>query len=239
MLNRKTFVKAAGLAVTGVITGGWKAWVPGRAVPLVPAVSCVLTPEQTQGPYYIAREKVRRDIREKRPGTSLQLKLYVVDAATCKPIKNAAVDIWHCDGGGIYSGYEAASQGGAPGGSGPTDKNTFLRGIQLTNAQGLAQFQTIYPGWYRGRTVHIHVKVHLGGDIVGHVAHTGQLYFHDSLTSRVYQRSPYKSRAASRDTFNNTDGIFAQGGAQSMLSVRSDKKGGYVGTIVMGVRRNG
>jgi protocatechuate 3,4-dioxygenase beta subunit len=184
----------------------------------------------------VAREKVRRNIRENRAGTSLELKLQVVDAATCRPIKNAAVDIWHCDAGGIYSGFQAASRGGAPGSAGPTDKATFLRGIQFTNSRGLASFQSVYPGWYRGRTVHIHVKVHLNHDTVGHVAHTGQLYFHDSLTSAVYQRSPYKSRAAARDTFNNTDGIFAQGGAQSMLTVKRTKNNGYIATITMGVQ---
>lgn len=241
MLDRRNFIKAGGLAVAAAVTGTWKSLVPRRASgaePLTTAVSCVLTPEQTEGPYYISREKVRRNIRERRPGAPLQLKLSVVDATTCRPIKGAAVDIWHCDAGGVYSGFEAASRGGAPGSSGPTDKDTFLRGIQLTDKAGLATFLTVYPGWYRGRTVHIHVKVHLAGDTVGHVVHTGQLYFHDTLTSAVYRRTPYKSRAAQRDTFNKTDGIFAEGGDQSLLSVRPDKKGGYVASITMGVRRS-
>jgi protocatechuate 3,4-dioxygenase beta subunit len=226
--------------VAAAVTGAWKLLAPDRAgaEAAVATVSCVLTPEQTEGPYYISREKVRSVIRENRPGTPLQLKLQVVDARTCAPIKNAAVDIWHCDAGGIYSGFEAASTGAAPGASGPTDKDTFLRGIQMTNARGLVSFKTIYPGWYRGRTVHIHVKVHLGGDTIGHVVHTGQLYFHDNLTGKVYQRTPYKSRAAARDTFNNTDGIFQHGGAQSMLTVHPDGTGGYVATITMGVRRS-
>lgn len=239
MLDRKKFVRTASLALTAAATGAWKALVPERSQGggVVAAASCVLTPEQTEGPYYIAREKLRRNIREKRPGTPLALKLYVVDATTCRPIKRAAVDIWHCDAGGAYSGFEAASRGGPGGAGGPTDTDTFLRGIQLTDVRGLARFATIYPGWYRGRTVHIHVKVHVGGDTVGHVVHTGQLYFNDSLTSRVYGHAPYKSRAAARDTFNRTDGIYQQGGAQSMLSVHRDGKGGYVGTITLGVRR--
>jgi protocatechuate 3,4-dioxygenase beta subunit len=199
----------------------------------------VLTPEQTEGPYYIAKEKVRSNITEHRTGTPLQLRFSVVDASTCKPIKGAAVDIWHCDAGGIYSGFEAASTGGAPGGnSGPTDTHTFLRGIQFTDSRGHASFQTLYPGWYRGRTVHIHVKVHLDRVIVGHVVHTGQLYFPDSLTGRVYQSEPYKARAAARDTFNSTDGIYQNGGVQSMLTIKRDGRGGYVGTITLGVRRS-
>jgi protocatechuate 3,4-dioxygenase beta subunit len=201
-------------------------------------VSCILSPEQTEGPYYIPREKVRRNITEHRPGTPLKLRLTVVDAAGCKPIKNAAVDIWHCDGSGIYSGYVAASTGGPPGGGGPTDRQTFLRGVQFTDSRGVAEFDTIYPGWYRGRTVHIHVKVHLSHDAVGHVVHTGQLYFQDSLTARVYRAQPYKARAAERDTFNTTDSIFQSGGRQSMLTLQRARGGGYVGSITLGVRRS-
>src|SRR3989440_6690446 len=113
------------------------------------AVSCVLAPEQTEGPYYIANEKLRRNITEGRPGTPLTLRLRVVDASTCKPIKNAAVDVWHCDALGAYSGFGAGS-----------GNRTFMRGVQRTDANGFATFQTVYPGWYQGRTVHIHVKVH-------------------------------------------------------------------------------
>ena len=131
------------------------------------SVSCILTPELTEGPYYIAGEKLRRKITEGRPGSPLLLRLSVVDATTCRPIKGAAVDIWHADAGGVYSGF----------GSGAASR-TFMRGIQRTDGTGLAAFQTVYPGWYQGRTVHIHVKVHVGGNVV----HTGQLFFPDTLT---------------------------------------------------------
>jgi protocatechuate 3,4-dioxygenase beta subunit len=235
-------MKLGGLGLTVLATGSWRSRSTDAASArgaLFPDVSCVLTPEQTEGPYYIAREKVRSNITEKRPGTPLKLRCTVVDAASCRAIKGAAVDIWHCDSGGVYAGFVAASTGGAPGGnSGPTDKNTFLRGIQFTNSRGIAEFETIYPGWYRGRTVHIHVKVHLRHDAVGHVVHTGQLFFSDSLTTRVYQAAPYKSRAASRDTFNNTDSIYQSGGKQSTLTMKRDGKGGYIGTIALGVRKS-
>jgi protocatechuate 3,4-dioxygenase beta subunit len=231
-LSRKTLVKLGGAGITVLATGRW--FRPSSAS----AAACVLSPEQTEGPYYIAREKVRSNITEGHPGAPLRLRLAVQDAATCKPIKGAAVDIWHCDAGGAYSGFEAAS-GGAPGaGGGPTDKHTFLRGIQFTNSKGIAQFHSIYPGWYRGRTVHIHIKVHLDRAVVGHVAHTGQLYFSDALTAKVYRSSPYKARAAQRDTFNSTDGIYSNGGRQSTLSVRQDGHGGFVGTITLGVHRS-
>ena len=107
-----------------------------------------------------------------------------------------------------------------------------MRGIQRTNAKGLALFRTVYPGWYQGRTVHIHVKVHVGGNVV----HTGQLYFPDSLSDTVYRRSPYSSRP-SRTTRNADDMIFRSGGSRSMLKVKRSSSGLYVATITMGIRR--
>jgi protocatechuate 3,4-dioxygenase beta subunit len=236
-LGRRALLKLGGLGLTAFATS---AWTSRSSVARLPsgspsrAVSCVLTPEQTEGPYYIPREQVRKNIVAHRPGTPLRLQLTVVDAATCRPLKGAAVDIWHCDAKGIYSGFESASVGGAPGTTGPTDKDTFLRGIQRTDARGYCEFQTIYPGWYRGRTTHIHVKVHLGGTVV----HTGQLYFPDSLTDRVYQTGPYKARVAARATRNSDDAIYRNGGRQSMLTMKRTGQGGYVGTITLGVRRS-
>lgn len=236
LISRTTLIKLGGLGLSAVAAGAWSsrpALARRSSSSSARAVTCILTPEQTAGPYYIPAEKVRRNITEHRPGTPLTLGLTVVDAATCRPIEGAAVDVWHCDGGGVYSGFESASLGGAPGGgAGPMNKNTFLRGIQRTDARGRCAFNTIYPGWYRGRTVHIHVKVHAGGSVV----HTGQLYFPDSLTGKVYQTGVYRTRAGARDTFNNTDGIYQNGGAQSMLALNRTKHGGYSGTITLGVR---
>jgi protocatechuate 3,4-dioxygenase beta subunit len=185
-------------------------------------VTCVLTPEMTQGPYYLDGDKVRRDIREGRPGTRLDLATTVVDVSTCKPIKGAAVDIWHCDAGGTYSGF--AQEG--------TEGDTFMRGIQRTTKNGLARFTTVYPGWYSGRTVHIHVQVSLGGNVV----HTGQLFFPETLTDAVYRRAPY-NRRPSRDTRNATDSIFRNGGSKSMLELAKSANG-YAGRITMGVSRS-
>jgi protocatechuate 3,4-dioxygenase beta subunit len=220
MVDRLTrsglLARAGGLAAAALGTSLWRV----RSAPAASAVSCVLTPEMTEGPYYIAAEKVRRNITEGRPGIRLGLRLSVVDATTCRPIPGAAVDIWHADAGGEYSGFGAGAS-----------SRTFMRGIQKTNSAGLALFQTVYPGWYQGRTVHIHVKVHVGGNVV----HTGQLFFSDTLTDSVYKVSPY-SRRPNRATRNAQDMIYANGGRQSLLTVR--RKGtGYVGSIVMGVRR--
>jgi protocatechuate 3,4-dioxygenase beta subunit len=235
--RRASLARFGGLLVAGIGAGSGLADADAAAAggPAAVArglVSCVLTPELTEGPYYIPGEKVRRNITEGKPGAALELHLGVLDVSTCRPLAGATVDIWHCDAGGIYSGFAAASTGGGPGGGGgPTDKRTFLRGIQRTNAQGIASFQTIYPGWYRGRAVHIHVKVHLGGNVV----HTGQFFFSDALTDAVYNRAPYKTRP-NRDTRNADDSIYKNGGSKSLLAV-TKSGAGFAGKVTMGVHR--
>jgi len=165
------------------------------------AATCAVTAELTEGPYYFDVDAIRSDIREDREGTTLRLAIRVRDAQACEPIENAVVDIWHCDALGIYSGFESASQGG-PGG-GRSDDETYLRGAQVTNADGAVEFVTVYPGWYRGRTVHIHAKVHLDKQTVL----TTQLFFDEDLNTAVFAKAPY-SGDSGRDVFNDGDGIF-------------------------------
>ncbi len=222
--RRESLVKAGGFIAAAVAARSAFADTAsagtGPAAVATGAVSCVLTPELTEGPFYVPGEKVRRNITEGRPGTPLALKLKVVNASTCAPIKGAMVDIWHCDATGAYSGVQGST-------------GTFMRGIQPSDARGVATFQTVYPGWYQGRAVHIHVKVHLGGNVV----HTGQLFFPDTLTDAVYKASaPYDKRGA-RDTRNANDSIFVNGGRLSMLALGRSGSG-YVGTIAMGVHRS-
>jgi protocatechuate 3,4-dioxygenase beta subunit len=212
-----TFLAAA---AGGGVTAAQAAGGDGPAAVSSGLVTCVLTPELTEGPYYIAGEKLRRNITDGRPGTPLQLHLSVVDASTCKPIKGAAVDIWHADAGGVYSGF----------GAGAASRN-FMRGIQRTDTNGLALFTTVYPGWYMGRAVHIHVKVHVGGSVV----HTGQLFFNGAVTDVAYKRAPYSARP-NRDTRNASDSIFVTGGKRSLLALKRNEAG-YVGSITMGVHR--
>ena len=216
-LTRASLLRSAGAAAAVLGFGR----LGGRDAFAGESVSCVLTPEQTEGPYYIAKEKLRRNITDGRPGTPLTLRLAVVDAKTCRPIKGAAVDIWHCDASGIYSGFGAGRA-----------SRTFMRGIQRTNANGVATFKTVYPGWYQGRTVHIHVKVHVRGNVV----HTGQLYFPDRVTDAAYGKAPYTNRP-NRDVRNVDDMVFRNGGKRSLLSLRRNAAG-YVGSIRMGVRRS-
>src|SRR5919197_3167493 len=213
LLTRRASLLRFGGLVAAVATGGWWKVRPSEGAD---AVACVLTPEQTEGPYYIPNERVRRYITDGHPGTPLTLRLTVIDATTCRPIKGAAVDIWHADAAGVYSGFDSGA-----------GSRTFMRGIQRTDAKGLAVFRTVYPGWYSGRPVHIHLKVHVGGSVV----HTGQLYFRDTLTDAVYRKTPYSKRP-NRDTRNAADPIFGNGGRRSLLTVRRHGAG-YTGSIVM------
>ena len=219
-LTRRGSLIGLGGFLFGVL--GWKAAGAGAGPSAVEsgAVTCVLSPEQTEGPYYIDGEKLRRDITEGRPGVPLLLRLRVVDASTCKPIKGAAVDIWHADAAGNYSGFGS-----------DTSSRTFLRGIQKTDKNGLAVFTTIYPGWYPGRAVHIHVKVHVSGSVV----HTGQLFFPDALTREVYKAAPYSSRG-NPSTTDARDSIYVNGGKRGLLAVKKSGSG-YIGSIAMGVHK--
>jgi protocatechuate 3,4-dioxygenase beta subunit len=156
------------------------------------AGSCAQTAEQTEGPYYFDADAVRSDIREDRDGTVLELALRVREADGCTPIENAIVDIWHCDAGGVYSGF-AEGEG-----------ERFLRGAQATDAEGIARFKTIYPGHYQGRTVHIHLKVHLDRRTVL----TTQLYFDDEVSDRVFSGGGYPG-AEGRQR-NDSDRIYEE-----------------------------
>ena len=178
------------------------------------AQSCTLTPELTEGPYYFDVDKIRADIREDKEGTTLRLAIRVRDAASCDPLPNCVVDIWHCDAVGSYSGFN--------------EEGTFLRGAQVTNANGIVEFTTVYPGWYMGRTVHIHAKAHLDNRTVL----TTQLFFDDDVSSAVYEREPYSSHGE-RDVFNDSDGIFDD---QLVLEL-SREDDGYAGAINFDVER--
>ena len=196
---------------------------------------CVLTPEQEEGPFYIDLAQIRQDIVENRRGVPLALALTVVDSDTCEPIRDAAVDIWHCDALGVYSGEPSEGSEG----------EAYLRGIQLTDGNGLAEFATIYPGQYPGRTTHIHVKIRVGGRRSdgtysgGHVSHTGQLFTSDRRDAEVFALAPY-DRNTAEITPRNTDGIFRdQGGSSSVLTLvrvgNSLARDGFTARATLGV----
>ncbi|MGH6734594.1 MAG: intradiol ring-cleavage dioxygenase [Methyloceanibacter sp.] len=217
---------AGAVAATGLTIAGRPAAAGGRAT-LADAKVCVLTPEAMEGPFYFDPKLVRADITEGKRGAPLALTLQVVEAETCSKLGGARVDVWHSDGLGVYSGYARQA-------TGSTEGETFLRGTQFADVDGQVRFATIYPGWYPGRTPHIHFKVLVEEkDLV-----TGQLYFPDAITDRIYTSlEPYLARKAKRDTFNDNDFIFKrEGGAETLVEI-NEEGGRYRAALVIGVDR--
>jgi protocatechuate 3,4-dioxygenase beta subunit len=187
--------------------------------------TCMLTPEQTEGPFYIDVGLERRDITEGRPGHPLRLGVQVVDAE-CAPIAGAVVDVWHCDFDGDYSAFSDGSNGEDDAGPG----TTFLRGSQVSGQDGIVEFATNYPGWYTGRAVHIHTKVRLDDSAVL----TTQLYFDDDLTDEIHAQDPYAAHGT-RDTRNADDSIAGDPAANGNLLATSAAGTGTLGLVVLGV----
>jgi protocatechuate 3,4-dioxygenase beta subunit len=188
--------------------------------------------DQDEGPYHREDQARRRDVVEDRDGVALQLGIRVArdDGA---PVVDAAVEIWQCDALGRYSGFPppddpvvvtAATASRAE----YLPDDTFLRGVQDADADGMVEFRTIYPGWYPGRTVHIHAKVHIDRQTVL----TTQFYFDDAFSSKVFDAAPYASESG-RDAFNDADSLY-----DSELELTlSDDRDGYRGLITLDVAR--
>ena len=186
--------------------------------------ACAVTPSETEGPYWVDELLQRSDIRvdpsdgSVEPGIPLQLALNVLRADdNCFPAAGVQVDIWHCDAGGLYSD-EAANN---------TVGRKFLRGYQLTDANGGVQFTTIYPGWYSGRTIHIHFRIRTFDGTTTTYNFASQLFFDEIINDQVLAQSPYNTRGA-RNTTNANDSIF---NAATLLTPTADGSGGYVGTF--------
>lgn len=195
--------------------------------------ACIVRPQQTEGPYFVDEQLNRRDIRRDptngavKPGVPLRLVLRVsqVRANACQPLKDALVDVWHCDATGAYSDVVDRNFS--------TKGQQWLRGAQITDAAGRVEFITIYPGWYPGRTVHIHFKIRGTGASERGYEFTSQLYFEDALSDRIYTRAPYNTRGQRR-TRNSNDGIFRNGGRQLLLALTEDDQG-YIGQFDIGL----
>src|SRR5215213_151448 len=197
-------------------------------------LDCVVRPELTIGPYFVDEQLNRSDIRSDssdnsvREGLPLILNINVTSAGDnrCIPIEGAQVDIWHCDAQGQYSGVSAQ-------GSDSTGQD-FLRGYQLTDANGAVQFQTIYPGWYSGRAVHIHFTIRTQGADGADYQFTSQFFFDDALTDQVHALEPYASKGQ-RNMRNADDNIFSGGGDQLLLNLQGDNTNGYTGSMSIGL----
>ena len=235
ILSRREVIALLGVAGAGAVASRLRAQpvaaVPGSRI-WVPA--CVVTPAQTEGPYFVDEKLNRVDIRSD-PGTGkvsagapldLEIRVYRVANGACTPYKDAMVDIWQCDAMGLYSDVRDMNN------LFNTSGQKFLRGYQITDATGVAKFSTVYPGWYQGRTVHIHFKVRSStGARAGEF--TSQLYFDDAVSDKVFTQAPYSTKTGNR-TRNERDGIFGQGGRQLMLAV-AESGAGYKGTFDIGL----
>lgn len=241
--------------------------------------ACTFSGEVTEGPYYVDRRLVRSDISEGCPGVPLRLRVTVLDTNRCTPLRNAALDLWHCDASGVYSGYTKATLMGPPpggrgmngppppffrrdgdGASGPppfprppggrppqqslTDNQTFFRGVQVTDCQGVAEFVTVFPGWYVGRAIHIHLKVWVNGSVVdrqyagGYTCHTGQLFFPEEVATDVSRLAPYRDHKIPRQVAQN-DQIFSEAGPDCIVKLslvdRRVLANGLIAIAVVGV----
>ena len=224
VLSRREALALMGAASASML-GGRPALAafPGRVQALP---SCIVRPRQTAGPYFVDGQLERSDIRSDptdgsvSKGAPLRLAFHVsrIDADGCAPLPGALVHLWQCDALGVYSGVEDLE------GRFDTVGQKFLRGFQRTDADGIARFTTIYPGWYEGRTVHIHFTIRTDPSSDGR-EFTSQLYFDDSLTDRVMDAKPYASRGRDRAVRNLQDDIYLAGGDQLLLEVEEDDDG--------------
>jgi protocatechuate 3,4-dioxygenase beta subunit len=200
-----------------------------EAVNTVTVPSCVVRPEMTEGPYFVDGQMERSDIRTEptdgsvKEGVPLTIAfaLAQITDATCTPLPGAAIDIWHCDALGVYSGvsdpgFDTAGQ-------------SWLRGCQVSDENGRVEFTTIYPGWYSGRAVHIHFKIRT--TVTGNETYefTSQFFFDDALSDQVFTQAPYNTKGQ-RDTLNSNDNIYAGGGDQMTLNL-TEANGGYATTF--------
>lgn len=175
---------------------------------LSPKDVCVLTCAATLGPCYYSATQIRRDITEGVVGLPTMLSFLVVDADTCQPVADASIDIWHTNASGVYS---APINTMCNPGDAVARTKTFTRGVQLTDAAGWAHFNTVYPGWYSGRTPHIHATIRRGTTAIV----TTQFFFDDTLSDYIYHSHPNYNSRPNRDTTNLTDNVIGGGAGRS------------------------
>jgi protocatechuate 3,4-dioxygenase beta subunit len=233
LMGRREVLTALGAAGAALLAGFSPR--PGRAAGAAsPApASCLVTPEQMEGPYFVDERLNRSDIRSDpadgsiKAGLPIKLRLRVLSVSRggCSPVAGAAVDIWHCDAAGVYS--DARDPGFN------TIGKKFLRGYQRTDAEGNVAFTTIYPGWYEGRTVHIHFKVRAAARSGRNYEFTSQFYFEDSITDRIHALSPYAARGP-RGVRNAGDGIFRDRGGWLILPL-AESSAGYTARFDVGL----
>jgi protocatechuate 3,4-dioxygenase beta subunit len=210
----------------------------GRGAQARAALKCIAVPELTEGPFFVDEKLNRSDLTT---GTNdpfvvngiplaLDLSVYEMSGDSCTPLRGAQVDIWHANAEGFYSDEPSARIQRKR-----TIGEKYLRGYQLTDGAGAVRFTTIYPGWYVGRTIHIHFKVRtVPLPNTERYEFTSQLFMEDSLNDVVVAQPPYNTRGERRIR-NSNDGIYRRAGSQLLLDVKPATRG-YVGTFAIGLR---
>jgi protocatechuate 3,4-dioxygenase beta subunit len=224
-LNRRELIGAMGAAGAAVAFGcGSSPTSPSSTATTTTTTTgtnavCAVTPTETIGPYPSLTDLFRSDIREGKSGTLLTLTVKVVNASNgCAAVPNANVEIWHVDASGNYSQY------------GSQTTQTYLRGIQTSDANGEVKFTTIYPGWYQGRATHIHLEVTMNGRSVK----ATQIAFPEALNNTVHASGAYASRG-SNPMSNASDGIFADSLSSELITPTGDPANGFAATFQVGI----
>lgn len=222
-LDRRTVLKAMSLAPLAILPSGLAA--RAETAGLISTDICLLQQEVTEGPFYFDPKLLRSEITDGKPGLPMQLRLQVV-TADCAPVVGARVDVWHCDALGVYSGVQNMGDGG------DTSGQTFLRGTQQTDSAGIVTFHTVFPGWYRGRTTHVHYKVFLDAQTML----TSQIFFAEPVNAEIYAEHPAYARQGQRDMLNADDGIAADAGDGAYARVKmTEPDGAMEAALVVGI----
>ena len=229
-LSRREILAIMGASGAVLFLGGSSPGLPtAGGVP-----GCVVRPELTEGPYFVDEKLNRSDIRSDpsdgavSAGALLALTFNISRLTkSCAPLPGAIVDVWQCDAVGVYSDVTDPLF--------DTVGKKFLRGYQVTNADGVVKFVTVYPGWYPVRTVHIHFKVRSPASATSAYEFTSQLFFDDAFTDKVFMRPPYAGRGA-RKVLNPGDRIYQQGGGAQLVLAVEEAGEGYKATFDIGLQ---
>jgi len=219
--------RALSLGVLGA-TGIGAAMVRPRAAQAALAIkegTCVLMPQAVEGPFYFDPKLNRSDIAEGHAGVPVKLRLQLV-GVDCRPLAGARLDLWHADAQGVYSGYDRQGDGR----NYSTRGQSFLRGTQFADADGWVDFRSIFPGWYSGRTAHMHIKAFIGGNSVL----TAQIYFPDAINEFIYTNVAAYQRPLQRDTLNATDTIARSASDAAFASIKEAREH-YEVSLVVGI----
>lgn len=228
-MNKREFLKAGGLLGVASILPGGKLMAGETSAD----GACVLIPSETAGPFPLDLTAnnfyFRQDVREDRAGVPFTVRLRILGLNNCLPMTNVRVNIWHCDKDGVYSGY-TGQQGGLN-----TTGLTFLRGYQITDANGEVQFTTIFPGWYPGRVCHIHFQVYVSSNY----AAISQLTFQVAEKQAIYASNASLYTNGADPMAIASDGIFSDGYQYQLASLESDGQGGYTSFLEVSVQGSG